>query len=242
MKFKRLVLLFLLTIFCLLQQISYAVTVDDDGTDDETTIIVPARAKDAIGNMLLQSVSLIGIPYRWGGNTPETGMDCSGFIRYLYKTSLGINLPRTSAEMSKLGKRISIDKIEPGDLLFFNTKRGANTHVGMYLGNNKMIVAPRTGQDIQISELDNYQRLRFNGAKRIVQENEDEEGNTTLENFQSNRDEALPGGSYSSKHSAHHGNGRYHHRKGHHSSSKITKVKGKSAHHKTKTKVKKKMR
>jgi len=237
MKFKKLVLLVLLTIFCLLQQIAYAATVgDDDATDDETTITVPARPKDAIGNMLLQSVSLIGIPYRWGGNTPETGMDCSGFIRYLYKTSLGINLPRTSAEMSKLGKRISIDKIEPGDLLFFNTRRGANTHVGMYLGNNKMIVAPRTGQDIQIAELDSHFRSKLNGAKRIVQENEDDDGNTTLESFQATQDEALPGGSYGKKHSAHHR--KSHHHRGH-SSSKTTKIKSKAAH-KSRAKIKKK--
>jgi len=247
MRFKKLGLFLLLGLFSLIQQIAYADTVEDDGTgvDDSsaTTVTVPAKSSDAIGNMLLQSISLIGIPYRWGGNTPETGMDCSGFIRYLYKTSLGINLPRTAAEMAKVGKRISIDDVEPGDLLFFNTRRGANTHVGMFIGNNRMIVAPRTGQDIQITVLDGYWRGRCNGAKRIVQENEDDGGNTSLETFQEKLDEALPGGSHKkhSTRSGKKGKSRYH-SKGHHTTKK-TKVSKKSVHHKAKkTKAKKRAR
>ena len=239
MRFKKLGLLVLLAVSGLLYPMAYAANADDDALDD-STVTVPARPKNAIGNMLLQSMSLIGIPYRWGGNSPETGMDCSGFIRYLYKTSLGINLPRTSAEMAKLGKKISIDKMEPGDLIFFNTRRGANTHVGMYLGNNKMIVAPRTGQDIQITELDSSFRSRFNGAKRIVQENEDDDGNTTLQSFQEIRDEALPGGGHSKRYSSRHStNGKHHHRKRHGSSKKTSKVKTKAAH-KKRANVKKK--
>lgn len=244
MRFKKLILFVLLSIFCILQQIAYADTPDDDDNStstDDTRVTVPAKSSDAIGNMLLQSISLIGIPYRWGGNTPETGMDCSGFIRYLYKTSLGINLPRTAAEMSRVGKRISIDNIEPGDLLFFNTRRGANTHVGMYLGNNKMIVAPRTGQDIQISVLDGYFRKHFNGAKRIIQENEDDGGNTSIEDFQEKRDEALPGGY--KKHSTRRGKSK-HSNKGRYSTKK-TKSSKKPVHKtksKSRVKVKKKTR
>ena len=142
----------------------------------------------------MQSMSLIGIPYRWGGNTPETGMDCSAFIRYVFKKSMGIDLPRTSAEISRLGKRIHISQLEPGDLIFFNTKRGPNTHLGMYVGDNKFIQAPRTGQNIQITELSGYYRTNFNGAKRIIQENEDENGNTTIESYHEVNDQALPGG------------------------------------------------
>src|SRR3990167_8061104 len=99
-------------------QLVYADTRGSGNVDDEYTVAVPARkSKDGIGNMLMQSISLIGIPYRWGGNTPETGMDCSAFIRYVFKKSMGIDLPRTSAEISKLGKRIHIDQLEPGDLI-----------------------------------------------------------------------------------------------------------------------------
>ncbi|HLX55371.1 MAG TPA: C40 family peptidase, partial [Aquella sp.] len=70
---------------------------------------------DKIGNMLLQSVSLIGIPYKWGGNTPGTGLDCSGFIRYIFQKSLGITLPRTANEMADLGRAIPLNQLEPGD-------------------------------------------------------------------------------------------------------------------------------
>lgn len=164
----------------------------DDYTQSDKTV-VPANSKDAIGGMLLQSISLMGIPYRWGGNNPEEGMDCSGFIRYVFKKSLGIELPRTAAQMSKVGKRVSINDLEPGDLLFFNTGRGFNTHIGMYIGDNKFIQAPRTGQDIQISAFDGYYRSHFNGAKRVVQEDEDDEGNTTVVDYQGVR-QSLPGG------------------------------------------------
>lgn len=235
MKLKKIRLLAIAVLLGICSHFIYAAPASSEDAAEDDTVTVPAKSKDAIGKMLLQSVSLIGIPYRWGGNTPETGMDCSGFIRYLYKTSLGINLPRTSAEMSKVGKRVPVDKIEPGDLLFFNTRRGANTHVGMYLGNNKMVVAPRTGQDIQIAEINSYYRTHLNGAKRIVQENEDDDGNTTLENFEDNRDEALPGGSYR-KHSARHGGKSRSHRR---STGKKSKTSAKSAY---KAKVKKKNR
>ena len=162
--------------------------------EDDTIVVLVNKSRDGIGNMLMQSISLIGVPYRWGGNTPETGMDCSAFIRYVFKKSLGIDLPRTSAEISRRGKRIHISQLEPGDLIFFNTRRGANTHLGMYIGDNKFIQAPRTGQNIQITELAGYYRSNYNGAKRIVQENEDEAGRTTIESYHEINNEALPGG------------------------------------------------
>lgn len=154
------------------------------------------QSQDAIGNMLLQSVSLMGIAYKWGGNTPDTGMDCSGFVRYVFNKSLGINLPRTAAEMARVGKRVSIDQLQPGDLIFFNTRRGSNTHIGIYLGGNKFIQSPRTGESIQITDLSGYWVQHFNGAKRVVQEDQNSNGDTTVENFQNIRDQALPVASY----------------------------------------------
>jgi len=150
------------------------------------------QSQDAISNMLLQSVSLMGIAYKWGGNTPDTGMDCSGFVRYVFNKSLGINLPRTAAEMAKVGKRVSIDQLQPGDLIFFNSSRGSNTHIGIYLGGNKFIQSPRTGETIQITDLSGYWTKHFNGAKRIVQESQDDGGNSEVQSFQNIRDQALP--------------------------------------------------
>lgn len=163
---------------------------NDDNADDAKSL--SKQSQDAIANMLLQSVSLMGIAYKWGGNTPDAGLDCSGFVRYVYQRSLGINLPRTAAEQARVGKRISIDNLEPGDLIFFNTRRGSNTHVGIYLGNNKFIQSPRTGQNIQITDLSGSWRKNFNGAKRIVQEKMDDSGNVDVQNLQGIRDEALP--------------------------------------------------
>ncbi|MCX8514973.1 MAG: C40 family peptidase, partial [Burkholderiales bacterium] len=164
-----------------------------NGDNDQTeAVAVNANSHDVIGDMLMQSINLIGIPYKWGGNTPQQGMDCSGFIRYVFKKSLGITLPRTAAEMARVGKRVELNDLEPGDLIFFNTRRGSNTHIGMYIGNNKFIQSPRTGETIQVTELTSSWRSKINGVKRIIQENLDDSGNTTIESYQDIVDEGLP--------------------------------------------------
>lgn len=164
--------------------------------DDVEIEIIHHGSNDKIGNMLLQSISLIGIPYKWGGNTPTSGLDCSGFIRYIFKQSLGITLPRTANEMAKLGRSIPLDELEPGDLLFFNLNGGHRiSHTGMYLGNNKFIQSPRTGKDIQITEINQYYRSRFIVAKRIVQEDIDHKGQIVLNDLRDERDPA-----YTAKH------------------------------------------
>ena len=94
--------------------------------------------------------------------------------------------------MAKVGKRVSIDQLQPGDLIFFNSSRGSNTHIGIYLGGNKFIQSPRTGETIQITDLSGYWTKHFNGAKRIVQENQDDGGNSEVQSFQNIRDQALP--------------------------------------------------
>lgn len=189
MKIKKLGLFFALLGICFLVGVP-SVYADED--DDTTT--VSANSKDAIGNMLLQSVSLIGIPYRWGGNTPQTGMDCSGFIRYVFQKSLGITLPRTAAGMSQVGIKVGLDDLEPGDLLFFHTDRGSRriSHVGMYIGNGQFIQSPHTGATIQITPFTSAWRAKTIGAKRIVQENEDDNGKTVVESFQDITDQGLP--------------------------------------------------
>lgn len=193
------------------------------------------QSQDAISNMLLQSVSLMGIAYKWGGNTPDTGMDCSGFVRYVFKKSLGINLPRTAAEMAKVGKRININDLQPGDLIFFNTRRGSNTHIGIYLGGNKFIQSPRTGENIQISDLSGYWAQHFNGAKRVVQETPVQTNDTSdVEDLSGVRGEALPVAARvaNSKHGRHNRHERA--RKGS-TKSKSTRSKAVSANKSTKT-------
>ena len=162
--------------------------------DNAKTVQVPVTGQfqDAIGDMLLQSISLIGIPYRWGGNNPQQGMDCSGFIHYVFKKSLGINLPRTAAQMAMVGIRVNLNDLEPGDLIFFTINHRYIDHVGMYIGDNKFIQSPHAGDSIKVTEFNRTWRSMVAGVKRIVQENDAGNGNTTVESFQNVNDEALP--------------------------------------------------
>lgn len=157
-------------------------------TEVEIAAIHPGT-DDKIGAMLLQSVNLIGIPYKWGGNNPTSGLDCSGFIRYVFKQSLGITLPRTANEMARLGRSIPRDELEPGDLVFFNLNGGHRiSHIGMYLGHNQFIQSPRAGKDIQVTEMSQYYQSRFIVAKRMVQEDVNDNGQTVLSDLRSEQD------------------------------------------------------
>ncbi|MCC2626081.1 MAG: peptidoglycan endopeptidase [Burkholderiales bacterium] len=148
-----------------------------------TTTEVKATKSDHIGNMLLKAISLIGIPYKKNGTNPDQGLDDAGFVHYLFFSSMGINLPNTTQEISKVGKSINLQEVEPGDLLFFNTKYGSNTYVAIYLGNNRFIQAsPIDG--VKITKINSSWGERINVAKRVVQENEDDGGHTSFESFQ----------------------------------------------------------
>jgi cell wall-associated NlpC family hydrolase len=123
-----------------------------------------ATAQDAID----QAMDLLDIRYRRGGSSPEAGFDCSGFVGHVFREGLGLILPRSSKEMSKSGEIVTRDELRPGDLVFFNTMRRAFSHVGIYLGDNQFVHAPRTGGRVRIEDLrDGYWMKRFNGARRI---------------------------------------------------------------------------
>jgi len=119
--------------------------------------------------LVVQAMSMIGTHYRYGGNTPESGLDCSGLVRYVFKEAWGAQLPRTSVEISKVGTRVEPEELQPGDLVFYNTLRRGFSHVGIYLGDNKFIHAPSTGKQVRIESMGlAYWKKRFNGARRIV--------------------------------------------------------------------------
>lgn len=127
-----------------------------------------APGEEAVGDLLLQAMSLMGVAYRFGGSSPETGLDCSGFIQYVFRKSLRVNLPRTSAEMARVGRVIDRDELAPGDLVFYNTRGFQYSHVGLYLGGNKFIHSPRTGKSVEVVNMSNsYWTQRFNGARRV---------------------------------------------------------------------------
>ena len=115
------------------------------------------------------ALDLIGIRYKWGGNTPETGLDCSGLVRYVFQQVTGVTLPRTARDMSRLGTEVAVGDLQPGDLVFFNTRRFAFSHVGIYLGDNQFVHAPRRGREVEVATLDSsFWKRRFDGARRMA--------------------------------------------------------------------------
>ena len=113
--------------------------------------------------------SLLGVPYRYGGNSPDSGFDCSGFVDHVFRHVSGIDLPRSSIDISHRGRFVSREDLQVGDLVFFNTLRRKFSHVGIYLGDGNFIHAPSSGGSIRIDELTNpYWRTSYNGARRII--------------------------------------------------------------------------
>ena len=120
-------------------------------------------------DVAIYALGLIGVDYRYGGETPESGVDCSGLVRYVFQQVTGVTLPRTSKELSRLGSKVASADLVPGDLVFFNTRRLPFSHVGIYLGDNRFIHAPSTGSEVEISQLsETYWQKHFNGARRLV--------------------------------------------------------------------------
>lgn len=100
-------------------------------------------------------------------------MDCSGLVRYVFKEAWNADLPRTSEEISRVGQRIEVQDLQPGDLVFYNTLKRAFSHVGIYLGGNRFIHSPARGGEVRIESMDvGYWKKRFNGARRIAAPNE----------------------------------------------------------------------
>ncbi|MEN7529430.1 C40 family peptidase [Cupriavidus sp. 2SB] len=120
------------------------------------------------GDLVVNALGLIGVRYRFGGNSPESGLDCSGFVRYVFNDTFGFMLPRRSVEMSQVGTTVVANELRPGDLVFFNTMRHTFSHVGIYIGDNKFVHAPSTGSKIRVDDMRaSYWVTRYNGARRI---------------------------------------------------------------------------
>jgi cell wall-associated NlpC family hydrolase len=137
----------------------------------------PTRAEESFSESLARAtqpildyaLNLIGSPYKRGGTDPDRGVDCSGYVKHVYKQSTGIDLPHNAKAISERGETVSVDELKPGDLVFFNTMRKAFSHVGIYTGDDKFVHAAstRTGS-VTVSDMkDRYWAQRFNGARRI---------------------------------------------------------------------------
>ncbi|MCM1512265.1 MAG: C40 family peptidase [Oxalobacter formigenes] len=119
--------------------------------------------------LAMHAMSVVDAQYRYGGNSPQTGIDCSGLVRYVYKNAWGTELPRTAAAISEASKSIGLDELRPGDLVFYNTQKRQFSHVGIYLGDRKFVHAPSKGKQVRVDNMDSkYWQVRFNGARRVV--------------------------------------------------------------------------
>jgi cell wall-associated NlpC family hydrolase len=108
----------------------------------------------------------VGIPYRWGGENVVDGMDCSGFVRAVYNLC-GLSIPRTSRDQFKAGESVAKEGLQDGDLIFFGSSEDAINHVGIYVGNGKFVHAPRRGEEIRVTSVDeSYFEKRYVGARR----------------------------------------------------------------------------
>lgn len=131
---------------------------------------VYTATKSGIESLFDKSFSFLGIRYLHGGDGPsDGGFDCSGLVKKVFSDALGLNLPRTAAEMAKLGNSVNKEELKPGDLVFFNTMRRAFSHVGIYLGENRFVHAPSTGGVVRVESMDTaYWAKRFNGGRRLA--------------------------------------------------------------------------
>ncbi len=142
-----------------------------DGLENSASPISSWQAKTQ--EVIMNALSLTGVKYKFGGNSPETGFDCSGFVRYVFRNAANLTLPPTARAISQLGKTVKKEELQPGDLVFFNTLKSAFSHVGIYIGSNQFIHAPSAGKAVRVENMQqSYWSNRFNGAQRLNKEAE----------------------------------------------------------------------
>ena len=120
-------------------------------------------------NILQRALTLLGTPYRWGGNSPDKGFDCSGLVSYVFRNAMGIDLPRISRDQANSGEMVA-DKsdLAEGDLVFFGRK-GRIDHVGIYVGEGRFVHAPSSGKDVMVSSLEKgYWSGKYMQARRLA--------------------------------------------------------------------------
>ena len=128
------------------------------------------QVRDRTTGLVTSAMNFIGVPYKHGGNSVDTGFDCSGFTRHVFENSIGLLLPHRADEQAKEPSLLKVDlkDLKPGDLVFFNTMRRTFSHVGIYLGEGRFIHSPRTGESVRVEDMRiSYWARRFTGARRV---------------------------------------------------------------------------
>lgn len=127
-----------------------------------------AFASGAAVEVVMSALGLLGVPYRYGGSDPASGLDCSGLVQHAVRSALGLQLPRQSEAMSRTGMAVDLGQLQPGDLVFFNTLGRPFSHVGVYVGDQQFVHAPARRGRVRIEPLTQpYWRERFDGARRL---------------------------------------------------------------------------
>lgn len=130
--------------------------------------LAAAPAAAAAGAASEEALGFVGTRYARGGASPERGFDCSGLVVYVYRSALGVALPRRVSELKHVGRPVALADLAPGDLVFYNTRHRPFSHVGIYVGDGRFVHAPRPGARVRVEEIGKkYWRARFNGARRI---------------------------------------------------------------------------
>lgn len=124
---------------------------------------------DGVGReILLYTLSLLDIDYRFGGSNPEAGLDCSGMVAYIYRHAANVSLPHNAAQIAAMARPVDRPQLRVGDLVFFNTQGRAFSHMGIYIGDGKFVHAPRSNSTIRAERLDNqYFAARFEGGRTL---------------------------------------------------------------------------
>ncbi|WP_198968999.1 C40 family peptidase [Xylophilus sp. ASV27] len=134
---------------------------------------VQHQVTDRASELVVHAMGFLGVPYRRGGDSAETGFDCSGFVRAIYEQTVGQLLPRRANEQAAATEKIDKSDLQPGDLVFFNTMRRAFSHVGIYVGDGKFIHSPKPGAQVRVEDIGvAYWKRRFDGARRVLQDAE----------------------------------------------------------------------
>ncbi len=144
------------------------VTVSADAATPKTTLL--RQARDRASDMVVAAMNFVGVRYRRGGESADTGFDCSGFTRHVFEMSVGLVLPRRVDEQAVAPGLVAVrrEDLKPGDLVFFNTLKRTFSHVGIYIGDNRFIHSPRTGQHVRTEDMSfAYWAKRFTGARRV---------------------------------------------------------------------------
>jgi len=127
------------------------------------------KADGAGREIVMYALGLLETNYQFGGTNPEAGLDCSGLVLLVYKNALGVNLPRSAAEIASVARPVPKEQLQAGDLVFFKTTSHSFSHVGIYLGDNKFIHAPSSNGKVRIESLANsYFAPRFEGGRTLM--------------------------------------------------------------------------